>query len=141
MVSCAVKFLNSQQPRIDIVSADDTEGQLEVRLIEMRPHAVLVFEPTLHAVRTLEVYCALARQGPGPSLVKLESGTEAPRPRAGSHTAETFRVYLMVFEASVEKYRFQQCMVQDSSISSSTSHKFSCVMRTKRQQATSVNQT
>ena len=96
-------------PRIDIMSAEDTEGQLEIRLAEMRPHAVIVFEPTLHAIRALEVYCASARQGHGASIVKRETGSEtAPT----QQEPVAFHVYLMVFEESVEKYRFEKCMMQ-----------------------------
>ena len=96
-------------PRIDIVSAEDTEGQLEVRLAEMRPHAVIVFEPTLHAIRALEVYCASARQSHGASIVKRETGSDtAPTQQA----PVAFHVYLMVFEESVEKSRFEKCMMQ-----------------------------
>ncbi|CAE6968828.1 mei-9 [Symbiodinium sp. CCMP2592] len=98
-------------PRIDVISAEDTEGQLEVRLAEMRPHAVIVFEPTLHAIRALEVYCASARQGHGASIVKRETGSDtAPTQQA----PVAFHVYLMVFEESVEKYRFEKCMMQES---------------------------
>ena len=97
-------------PRIDIISADDTEGQLEVRLAEMQPHAVLVFEPTLHAIRALEVYCAScksARQGP---VIKKEAGTAGYA--EPTRALVPFHVYLLVFDESVEKHRFDQCVVQ-----------------------------
>ncbi|CAE8581490.1 unnamed protein product, partial [Polarella glacialis] len=90
-------------PRVEIVAADGPEGLLEDRLKESRPHAVVLFEPSLQAIRTLEVYCASAAS----SCVKREVD------RAGDGTP-ALQAYLLVFEDSVEKYRFQRSLLQES---------------------------
>ena len=75
-------------PRVDVAEPD---SELEARLEEMQPHTVVVLEPSLQAIRTLEVYCAnLGRKLNQLKTVKLEPGAQAPTPR--------LQVYLLAFE-------------------------------------------
>ncbi len=91
-------------PRIDVV-AEETEGQLEVRMEEVRPNAVIIFEPTLQAIRAVEVYNAML-QNHAFGKIKLEL-EDPPQPA-------TLYVYLLAFEESIEQYRYNQSLHMES---------------------------
>ena len=102
-------------PRIDVV-VEETEGQLELRMEEIKPHAVIVFEPTLQAIRTVEVYNATVHNQRSFRHIKLEvedveDAQDAPPPVA---PVAPLYVYLLSFEDSIEKYRFQQNLLTES---------------------------
>ena len=92
-------------PRIDVV-VEEAEGQLELRMEEVKPHAVIVFEPTLQAIRAVEVYNAMAHNQKPFGNIKLEV-EDAPSPAP-------LYVYLLSFEESIEKYRYQQNLLTES---------------------------
>ena len=109
-------------PRVDLAVADGPEGALEWQLREARPHAVVLVEPCLHAIRALEVLCAerggaaaaaAVKREIGEAVVVVEDGAEGAARAVGQGPA--LKAYLLVFEESVEKYRFQQGLVQESS--------------------------
>ena len=105
-------------PRIDVV-VEETEGQLELRMDEIKPHAVIVFEPTLQAIRTVEVYNATVHNQTSFRNIKLEvedvedapDAPDAPPPAA---PVAPLYVYLLSFEDSIEKYRYQQNLLTES---------------------------
>ena len=99
-------------PRIDVV-VEETEGQLELRMEENKPHAVIVFEPTLQAIRTVEVYNATVHNQTSFRNIKLEVDVDAPDAPAPAPVAPLY-VYLLYFEDSIEKYRYQQNLLTES---------------------------
>ena len=93
-------------PRVDVVAESE---ELEMRMEEMRPHAVILFEPSLQAIRQVEVYHA---QLHARLRVKIEPGmsqepVQEPVPRQ-------LQVYLLAFEDSIETYRYQQSLLSES---------------------------
>eukprot|EP00928_Gymnodinium_smaydae_P049892 TRINITY_DN33506_c0_g1_i1.p1 TRINITY_DN33506_c0_g1~~TRINITY_DN33506_c0_g1_i1.p1 ORF type:complete len:983 (-),score=106.34 TRINITY_DN33506_c0_g1_i1:169-3117(-) len=99
-------------PRVDVVAADSTSGSLEAHLRELRPHAVVLCEPYLMAIRALEVYCAESLDDGAKTIVKLEKG-EPPTTSPGPKQLASLKAYLLVFDDSAEKSRFQQTLVQE----------------------------
>lgn len=111
-------------PRVDVVAADSPDGNLEVQLSETRPHSVILFEPCLRTIRILEVFCAESGESELAMghVLKTEPGLEntdkACQTRSldecGARRNTSLNVYLLVFEDSVEKYKFQQSLVRES---------------------------
>ena len=102
-------------PRIDVVT-EDCEGQLEVHMEQMQPHAVIVFENSLHAVRAVEVYYATLHWRSQSSCVKVEpETTQEDLVNAGEDLrVSALNVYLLSFEDSIEKYRYQHNLRSES---------------------------
>ncbi|CAK9006253.1 DNA repair endonuclease XPF (DNA excision repair protein ERCC-4) [Durusdinium trenchii] len=99
-------------PRIDVVT-EDAEGQLEVHMEEMQPHAVVVFEPSLHAIRAVEVYYATLHWRAS-ACVKLEpEASQEEVPLLGGDISP-LHVYLLAFDDSIENHRYQQSLVSES---------------------------
>jgi len=99
-------------PAVDVLSLDSPEGSLELQLHRTRPRAVILFEPSLEAIRALEVYCAEVA-AIGSASVKQEDGTESqdkqktvsPSDAQGRHATT---VHMLAFEECIETFRFQQ---------------------------------
>ena len=89
-------------PRVDVVAESE---ELEMRLEEMKPHAVIVFEPSLQAIRQVEVYHAQLHA----RRVKIEPGMSQEPVQV-----QALQVYLLAFEDSIETYRYQQSLLSES---------------------------
>lgn len=122
-------------PRVDIVSLDGPDGTLEEQLRAARPHTVVLSEPSLEAIRALEVYCAEVAGVCSVARVKLEVDLEAEEcgggagdaasssveavagdvaPTVASGMPEAVKVFLFAFDESIEKYRFQKSILHES---------------------------
>lgn len=105
-------------PRVDIIAADGPDGMLERRLKEASPHAVVLFEPSLQAIRALEVHCALVATSSFSRAMKREPGQAPVQELVDLVEIDerdwALRVHILVFEDSAEKYCFSQSLLHES---------------------------
>lgn len=107
--SCSLPDGRTCRCEVDVVTLDGEDPSHQ--LMEMKPHAVVLFEPCLEGVRAVEMFCA--------ELGRIRENDRVEGNGLGPQCTEDVapllpKVHLLMFQESKEKCAFQQALSRES---------------------------